>query len=60
MEVNTQYSQAPVYSVGPSGDNEAVERAPDNESAEMAAKSSGTPDSYGLPNGVGENINILV
>jgi hypothetical protein len=55
-------TMTPAYQVGASGDNEAIERTPDNEQAEIAAKSSSasTPDTgYSLASWQGTAVNVM-
>lgn len=38
MQIGTNYNQIALNTIGPSGDNEAVERVPDNEPNEIAVQ----------------------
>jgi len=66
MQIDTQNYAVSNYSVGASGDNEALERVPDNEQAEMASRNSSSIEpaalasAASLPEGIGQNINLIV
>tara|TARA_B100000614_G_scaffold260508_1_gene287585 strand:- start:464 stop:664 length:201 start_codon:yes stop_codon:yes gene_type:complete len=60
--VTNMQNMMPAYQAGASGDNEAVERVPDNEQAEMATKSapsSSGDQSYSLSPWQGTAVNIM-
>lgn len=70
MRVDTSYSQAHYSRVNsnasrPSGDNEAVERVPDNEQAERTKEQntseqrSREAERAAMPHGVGRRVNVL-
>jgi hypothetical protein len=63
MRPDPMQTMTPAYQVGASGDNEAIERTPDNEQAEIAAKSSSaasTPSTgYSLAPWQGTAVNVM-
>ena len=60
--VSTMQNMVPPYQVGASGDNEAAERIPDNEQAEMAMQNPSTSsnsESYSLAPWQGNSVDMM-